>query len=343
MKKPGKQPASGPVSHGPKSKSRRKLLKLLGIGTGLSATPVFAGSTEEWEDSLFSTADLLNDKTELVLFRPQDLLELKMTFTGYKKSSDNKSLIKTAAPYLLLVEFHPQSLAEQAWEEAGGEEGQANLDASAKEDLNWNKKGQPQPMAMIITNPAAKTINPPAKTFISGKTRLVFDTKGKDNITLSPSVLLDWSSFQLVVNKRATCSPVFTAADINTAPYNNINIKAPQKVDVIKTEPVKTEPVKQPPANNNDPGRRITQPPATRDTLRRQVEVNRNIRAAGKDEAVQIQKNELPVAAVKQEDGLKANLAAFLNSNKPAPVGEMETAIDAPYRLFLSPNEFAAW
>ena len=339
MKKPGNQPASGHVSNGPQSKSRRKLLKLLGLGTGLSATPVLAGSTEEWADSLFSTADLLNDKTELVLFRPQDLLELKMTFTGYKKSSDNKSLIKTAAPYLLLVEFHPQSLAEQAWEEAGGEEGQANLDAAAKEDLNWDKKGQPQPIAMTIINPASKTINPPAKTFIAGKTRLVFDTKGKDNIALSPSALLDWSSYQQVVNKRATCTPVFTAADINANPYNNLNIKAPQKI-----EPVINEPVKQPPANNNNnPGRRITQPPATRDTLRRQVEVNRNIRAAGKDEAVQIQKNELPVAAVKQEDGLKANLSAFLNSNKPAPVGDMETAIEAPYRLFLSPNEFAAW
>jgi hypothetical protein len=343
MKKPGNQPASGPVSHGPQSKSRRKLLKLLGLSTGLSATPVLAGSTEEWADSLFSAADLLNDKTELILFRPQDLLELKMTFTGYKKSPDNKSLVKTAAPYLLLVEFHPQSLAEQAWEEAGGEEGQANLDQSAKDDLNWNKKGQPQPIAMTIINPGGKNITPPAKTFIAGKTRLVFDTKGKENIILSPSALLDWSNFQLVVNKRATCSPVFSAADINTAPYNNINIKAPQKVDVIKTEPVKTEPVSQPPVNNNNnPGRRIIQP-ATRDTLRRQVEVNRNIRAAGKDEAVQIQKNELPGAVVKQEDGLKANLSAFLNSNKPAPVGEMETAIEAPYRLFLSPNEFAAW
>lgn len=346
MKKPGSPTASGSISNGPQSKSRRKLLKLLGLGTGLSATPVFAGSTEEWADSLFSTADLLNDKTELVLFRPQDLLELKMTFTGYKKSPDNKSLIKTAAPYLLLVEFHPQSLAEQAWEEAGGEDGQANLDTAAKKDLKWNKPNEPVITSMIIgnpnINPGLKNIIPPAKTYISGKTRLVFDTKGKDNISLSPSALLDWSGFQLVVNKRATCSPVFSAADINTAPYNNINIKAPQKVDVIKTEPVKTEPVKQPPVNNNNPGRRIIQP-ATKDTLRRQVEVNRNIRAAGKDEATQIQKNELPVTVIKQDDGILANITAFLNSNKPAPVGDMETAIEVPYRLFLSPNQFAAW
>ncbi len=346
MKNSGQPPVSDKSANQPQNPIRRKLLKLLGLGTGIGAAPAIAGNTNDLADALFETAGFLSDKTVLILFRPQDLLELKLTFTGYKKSADNKSLVKTAGPFLLLVEFQPQSIAEQAWEETGGEEGQANLDESAKKDLKWNNPNEPVLTGMIIgnpnINPGIKSIIPPAKTYISGKTRLVFDTKGKDNIALSPSSLLDWSNFQMVVNKRATCTPVFSADDIRTPIYDNKNIIAPKNI-----EPVKTAPVTLPNNNNNNnpnPGRRITNPPVnSRDTLRRQVELNRNTRAAGRDEANTIAKNELPIAAIKTDEGLLANINAYLNSNKPAPIGENETSIEAPYRLFLSPNQFAAW
>jgi len=347
MKKTGQNQDQPTAAHTPQSKTRRKLLKLLGLGTGIGAAPAIAGNTNDLADALFETAGFLSDKTELVLFRPQDLLELKLTFTGYKKSPDNKSLIKTAGPFLLLVEFQPQSIAEQAWEETGGEEGQANLDEAAKKDLKWNNPNEPTLSAMIIgnpnINPGLKSIIPPAKTYISGKTRLVFDTKGKDSIALAPSALLDWSSFQMVVNKRATCTPVFSVEDIRTPIYDNKNILAPKNIEPIKKEPVNL-PNNNNNNNNNNPNRRIANPPVnSRDTLRRQVELNRNNRAAGKDEANTIAKNELPIAVIKNDAGLLANISAFLSSNKPAPIGENETSIEAPYRLFLSPNQYAAW
>ncbi|MBS1758566.1 MAG: hypothetical protein JST23_00480 [Bacteroidetes bacterium] len=357
MKKTDTKTVTGHSNNEPQSKTRRKLLKLLGLSTGLGATKAFAGNKEDLADSLFNTANLLNDKTELVIYRPQDMLELKMTFTGYKKSSDNKSLIKTSAPYLLFVEFQPQSIAEQAWEEGGGQDGQANFDIAAKKDLFWNKTSDSKfdlsKFIPFIQTGNTNTFSPPAKTYLSGKTRLVFDTRGKDNIALSPSGLLNWDGFQLVVNKRATCAPVFSASDINLPPFkrgsfdipNNLPpIQVPGKNDEpVKKEPIKIEPVKTNPNIKADQNIRIRTLPTNQDTIRRQVEINREIRRAGKDETLQIQKNELPAAAIKANDGIIANIGAFLNSNKPAPIGDDETSIEMPYRLFISPNQYAAW
>lgn len=355
MKKAETKNVSNQTHNGPQSNTRRKLLKLLGLGTGLGATKAFAGDKEDLADSLFSTASLLNDKTELIIYRPQDMLELKMTFTGYKKSSDNKSLVKTSAPYLLFVEFQPQSIAEQAWEEGGGQGGQANFDAAAKKDLLWNKTSDAKfdMTKFFPIGQAANTISTPAKTYLSEKTRLVFDTRGKDNIALSPSGLLNWDGFQLVVNKRATCAPVFSATDMSLPPYKRGSLEVPKTVPPIrvpgknnesdKRETEKNEPVRTNPVIKADQNIRIRTIPTKQDTIRRQVEVNREIRRAGKDETAQIQKNELPAAAIKTSDGIMANIGAFLNSNKPAPISNDETCIEMPYRLFISPNQYAAW
>ena len=82
------------------------------------------------------------------------------------------------------------------------------------------------------------------------------------------------------------------------------------------------------------------------DTLRRQVQLNRQVRGATKEEAKVIQQNELPVAAV-QTEAPASNIALALINLKfgktPRPIDESETAIEMPYRLFISPNQFAAW
>lgn len=322
------------------SKSRRNLLKLLGLTAGATTTKVFAGTgNESLADQFFEAARFFEEKVQLVIYRPQDLLELKLTYTGYKKSADNKTLIRSSSPNLLFVEFQPQSIAEQAWEEAGGEEGQADFDKSAKQDLQWNNPDTATPMFMIIGNPSninpgLKNIIPPAKTYLSGNTRLVFDTGNAASIPLTPSALLNWSAYRLVVNKRATCVPAFTIDDTRTPAY---------KKDQFKINPVINQPAN---PNNNQPIQiNNTTRPVVQDTVKRQAVLNRNMRAATKEEAKEIQKTEMPVTNINQpfSPGLVNAMATLVNSNKPYPVGEMETSIEVPYRLFLSPNQFAAW
>jgi hypothetical protein len=332
------------------SPARRKLLKLLGLTAGVSTGKVFAADKQDsLADKLFDTARFFEDKVQLTIYRPQDLLELRMTFTVYRKSADNKSLTKTSSPNLLFVEFHPQSVAEQAWEEAGGEDGQANFDNAAKKDLKWNNPNAPEFSAMIIgdpskINPGLKNIIPPAKTYLAGKTRLVFDTNAASTIQLTPSALLNWSGYKLIVNKRATCVPIFTADEIKAPPFSKgqvlINPKITEQVkpDINNNRP--QQPVLQ--RNNNQP---VQQRVPTQDTARRQAQVSRDMRAATKDEAVQIQKNELPITEIKPalNTGLVNAMATLTGSNKPQPIGENETSIEVPYRLFLSPNQYAAW
>jgi hypothetical protein len=339
-----KQPSAGP-----KSKSRRTLLKFLGLGSSLKLTSAIAGTNKEWADSFFQNAAILNDTIELIIYRPQDLLELKMTLTGYRKSDDNKSLIKTSSPNLLLVEFHPQSIAEQAWEETGGEGGQANFDNVAKKDLKWNNPNAPESSDMIIgdisnINPGLKNIIPPAKTYLSGTTRLVFDTSNMSTILLTPSGLLNWTGFKPIINKRASCIPVFTADEMNTPPFKNgqllikPEINEQTKPDIYNKSSQKVQLQR----NNRQSveGRNNIQ-----DTVRLQPQISRDMRAATKDEALQIQQRELPKTEIKttiNKDGLNA-FANLTGSNKPQPINEYETSIEFPYRLFLSPNQYAVW
>ncbi|HEX2629579.1 MAG TPA: hypothetical protein VHM26_11215, partial [Chitinophagaceae bacterium] len=331
---PGSSQADNTASNQPIDKSRRLLLKMMGIGAGVTASKITAANDIAGE--LIQASKYLIGGINITLYRPQDLLELDITISGFTRSADYKSLTRSGSPTYMRVEFAPQSIQEQAYLEGS-------------------------------------TPSFPAKTFLSGKSRLVFEIPSSiTSIPLTAKGLLDWDKFRLVVNKRAQTSVVFSVQD-NIGNYNNILLK---DVQVIGTQPINTntqpvnndrrviQPVNnnnrvldQPvdrkpvdgsntrPLNNTRPIIRGQQPQTnSRDTARRQVQVNREMRGATRDEQKVISAREMPVDA---KAATNSNIVGALINLKmgktPRPVDEDETAIEFPYRIFISPNQYAAW
>ncbi len=330
----------------PTQKSRRLFLKMMGIGAGLSAGKLYSNNSGDIDADLKRAAHYFADRVELTLFRPQDMLELNLQYIGYRKAADGKSLQRTGTPNLLIVTFPPQSIAEQAYEESGGEGGQANFDAVAIDALNKEKNDNNTSNAKPLQS---ETITQAAKTYISGNSRLVFSIpSSKQQIDLNAATLLNWSDYTIEVNNRATCAPVYSVKDdlpvyINVLDLDKITI--PRTINEQNNQPVAAN------ANNNqisNAGIKIIRNPAINaDTLQRQVQLNQQMRGATKEEAKIIQQRTLPAAATSNQREAESNIAAAIANLKfgktPRPIDETETSIEMPYRLFLSPNQYAAW
>ncbi|HLX66133.1 MAG TPA: hypothetical protein VKR41_04030, partial [Puia sp.] len=207
--------------------SRRSFLRAIGWGTampigralarGKSGIPEHDRSAGELSRVLLETSRFFDDQVNLSLYRYQDLLQIDMTFSGFKLSGDGKSLVRSSTSALVAVYFQPQHLAEQAYREAGGGGGTANFDAEAETALQ--ESGVPNdPLSL------------PAVTYASDRSRLVFDIPASiSSIPLTTDALLNWGQLTPVINPRATAKailPVFTNKD-NVADYLNVLAAAP--------------------------------------------------------------------------------------------------------------------
>jgi hypothetical protein len=345
---PGSSAADHSASNQPMDKSRRLLLKMMGLGAGVTASTIAGANGNDIAGELIQASKFLINGVNITLYRPQDLLELDIAISGFTRSADFKSLTRSASPSYMRIEFAPQSIAEQAYEEG--------------------------------SSPSF-----PAKTFLSGKSRLVFEIPASiTTIPLTTKGLLDWDKFKPVINKRAQSAVQFTVQD-NIGNYNNILLKdvqvigtqpintntippvnnnnQPVKIDdkrpVITTQPVNTRPVNDQPVNNRrvlaDPPVNNTRPlnntrpvireqqpvQNRRDTVK-QVQSNREIRGATRDEMKVITAREVPVKAETNPNIVGALLNLKVGKT-PRPVDDDETAIEFPYRMYISPNQYAAW
>lgn len=334
--KTGAQPNPTTAANQPGSSSRRQLLKWLGLGAAaIPGASVLAKDGEDLSDIILSAAAFVNDKVEISLHRPQDLLELELVFTGYQKATDGKSLTRTASPNLLIVTFPPQSITEQAFLESGGNEGGANFDSQAG--------------AALKDKPSLPNNEPvyPAKTYLSGTSRLVFEIPASvTNIPLTAKALLDWDRYKLVVNKRAQVNQLFTIEDAKVPDYNkplgnNPNLSLPKNIEIKTSENNNNNQRQNPQPNNNLPVRIIRngQP----DTLQRRVNVNRELRGATKDEEKAIVRREAPRDVAANPVAITPALVNLTMGKTPRPVAETETCIEMPFRLYISPNQTAAW
>ncbi len=339
-----------PTSEQPKDKSRRLLLKMMGLGAGLGAGKGLAASGA----TLDAASLFINDSVRVTLYRPEDLLQLDLNFVGFQKSADNRSLTATSNPRFLVVVFQPQSIAEQAYEEKGGGENGYDFDSKAVSALNAiNGQGKE-------SVPGNGGLQLPAKSYLSGNSRLVFEIPGNiSSIPLTAKDLLGWDRFRPLVNNRAAAPniiPVFNAQD-NVGDFNNILIKDVKMNDIKANDlpvnpPVKNEqPINRQPVQNpsnqqirtlNQPNMRVNNVPA--DTVR-QLQVNRELRGATKDEQQAIQRREAPRDAMvtQQDKGIIGAISNLRYGKTPRPVDESETCIEMPYRLYISPNQYGAW
>src|SRR5688500_8612871 len=107
---PGSQPAANTEvsADQPMDKSRRLLLKMMGLGAGVSATHLAGATNKDLATGLIKASDFLISGVNITLFRPQDLLELDITVGGFTRSSD-KTLTRIGSPSYLVVKLQPQS------------------------------------------------------------------------------------------------------------------------------------------------------------------------------------------------------------------------------------------
>ena len=167
----------------------------------------------------------------------------------------------------------------------------------------WNETATPQ------GTPVMEPPTIPGRILIGGESRLVFQIPSSvSNIKLDVNELLDWDKYEPVVNDRAR-QP---ARRITVLPRNNnqrIN-SIQQKLNTTKFNP------------------------------RTSV-----VRGMTKDEKLQVNSiliadklNSRADAIVNVRDNFKA-----LSNDPVGPLGELETSLEVPLRLYLSPTKIAGW
>ncbi|MGA7811281.1 hypothetical protein [Bradyrhizobium sp.] len=176
------------------------------------------------------------DHASLRVKRSTDLLDLTYGFRHYAlrvegseakisrlvpkprpgKRSDSPSLGHGSDKPLLIVNFEPQYLFEEAFAPAD------------------NSKSAPLPGVRIsIDNPSAPAL---ARTRISGKSRIVFSDTTQDSqgeALLSISYLTDWSNLATVVNKRALPRTATLEDQLKTAGINRLTTRADAKEMIV--------------------------------------------------------------------------------------------------------------
>ena len=330
-------PATISVIDKPKSKSRRLLLKLIGVGAAINSGKLFGQQTTCPENAEWLIQQSLNlqDSVTMLVYRPLDLLFLELVYVNFEKNTNNAITKKTSGPSYLVVNFQPQSIAEEAFLESPGEIAKYESDNSIK---NGNLPYAP-------------------KAYISGTSRLVYEIPPSiKSIGLTAAGLLDWSAYSLRVNKRASAPNRLIRWDpnddkpIQIKPIRDI-IK---QIDTAKTKPVlrkiidiikpanpqkNEEPVKQEQSRSEQIIRSTP-----RDTIiTRTVNMNQANRVATKNEQEQIAVTQLPSKEISRqqqqnEGGIAAYYQNITQGKSPMPLDPLETSIEVPWRLFLSPS-----
>jgi hypothetical protein len=293
--------------------SRRQLLKLLAVTTGAATTGKNATAVEAWED----LASQLSESVTLHVSRAEDMLELELKYIGFRRSPDGQSLRKTSSPALLIVSFEPQSLAEEAFEEAAAP-GEAQIENRTDEQLRGRDPAS-------ITN---KSLQFPARTMLAGRSRLVFAIPTSINsLPLTAEGLLNWDRFTPVVNKRAASPrtpPLFNLSDASDL-YQQIT--PPSGGPSLPT----TGPM---------PKKTVATPSlpsiSTKADPSRKAQLNQQLRSASRSEEETIRRQLAPEMSTSGSPDLRLG-------KTPRPVHPEETCIEMPWRLFLSPNPYSKW
>ncbi len=327
----GNQSASGPSSP-----SRRLLLKLLGLGAAMQGGNALGQIRTCPEDAnwLITTAGNYLDAINLVIYRPQDMLRLELTFINFELTSNAVPGLRrrsSGAAYLV-VNFQPQSLAEEAYPET---------DDAIK----------------------AGKITHGAQSYLSGASRLVYEIPSSiQQIALTAEELLNWERFSIRVNKRAFAPNLLKWTLDDDKPVqqvkpvlpngNNIHIQVDsthvqQRNPVLRQtepqQPVNQRQVTQPVQQQGNRPIRILQTTPKDSTVTRRVNANQANRVATKDEQQQMVITQLPKDEVVRqtqlnEGGIVASFQNITQGKTPRPPDYLETSIEMPWRLMLSPS-----
>jgi len=245
------------------------------------------------------------------VIRPHDMLVLKFEFRNLSLNTtgDAPQLVRdnSEQPAYIIVHFPPQHIAEQAFFEVDKK--------LPVKDAYRPPEVDPDPDA---DKPGGDPLRPPPiHARLSGPSRLVFEVPEEvQKIDYTLQALLNWTNYKLSVAPTAL-----------PPPPPPTRFKQFRQRDSLEFRPLQPEAKALPSANNPGPASQvmlaattITRPPAT---ARGQ--------ATTRQPGVMIRPELVTPGLLK---------AALLVIREPKAT---ETAIEAPYRLIISPSELAGW
>jgi hypothetical protein len=235
--------------------------------------------------------------------RPEDLLVLSFEFVNLGIQGTNLVPTKTTESSYIIVHFQPQSITEQAFYENAG----------LSQPTTDPEKSRNEANPGAVENPTS----PPVKSRISGPSRLAFLVpKEITQIPYNLKSLLDWTKYRPSV--AATAKP----------PDEPLKLANPEIVDRLKIPTLLVPLIK-------SQETRVQSMALVSPSL---ININRSVYTAlpvlNIDKTAIVQ----PVAAV----SLAEMEAMFIldTINKPLSI---QTAIEMPYRLILSPHVSSGW
>jgi hypothetical protein len=276
------------------------------------------------------------DNPSVELIRPDDLVVQRFEFVNmaFRGEGPDRVLTTTSGTPYMIVWHQPQNIGEEAFYEHA-----PNLDLS---DAN--------PKDPDLSNNVDKTLPypPPVKARYSGPSRVVYKVPPGSTIPYRLEDLLEaCRTFEMSVAPSALPPPVQAAG------FHFIGAIAPSvAVPVIdQMRDVRRTP-RQPNETNWDFVSRLAESPALRGAVsvtegiktvpppgEQRMEAAQLIRA---QRDITVSRNSMITADAVQPLSEIAQITTLL-APKPAPPGPYDTAIEAPYRLIVSPNRLNGW
>ena len=256
-------------------------------------------------------------KFEVSVLRPEDMLKLDFRFINLKLKDEKLLVLDKMKTAYMVVEFPPQNIAEEAFFEADND--------------NFPIKDDDDPDYDPTDSKSSETPYYPCKSRISENSRLVFIVPKDAEIDYSTEGLLEaCSKYDLKVAPTAPPPLMFLMTDVKVHDLL-------QRVDMLKYIDQETITLKKADAKMSGEDLHLTSGDGN----------SMNAEIAQKWSARTTMKKYLPQV---YDDEIRLQIAklfweATFQVMKPKlkkPTG-LETSIEAPFRLIISPNKYAAW
>lgn len=277
-----------------------------------------ADKTEEFNISI-SPGDFIEiPKTfNVEVLRPEDMLQLDFKFINLKIQDGKLVLDNSEKPAYIVVGFPPQNIAEEAF----FEEDNDNFPIIDDEDPDYDS----------TNSKSSETPKIPAQTRLSQPSRLVFIVPKDAEIVYSSEGLLEACS-KYELNLAPTALPPLFLHSRKIAPS-----QLSKRINILEGINFDNFNLKRSSTTSNS---------VSSDKLN-QIDTQNSGKSAKEWIARSSLKKYLPHV---YDEGIRKQIAknywevalAKLPPQLRKPTG-IETSIEAPYRLILSPNRFAAW
>lgn len=264
---------------------------------------------------------------EVTVLRPEDMLKLDFTFFNLKVQDGKLVHSNSKKPAYIVVEFPPQNIAEEAFFEAD-----KRFPITNDKDPNYDSKCDPNSSDYDPGyEKTSEAPHVPANSRISGPSRLVFKVPKDAEITYTVEGLLEaCSKYELKVAPTALPPLIFLTSAIE--PSHLI-----KRVSMLEHMGLRNLTLMH--SGTAEPGNTMV-------NLSRENALTSEARAQEWIARSTLIKH-LPQA---YDSEVRKQIAKLYYELKFIPIPPelreptgIETSIEAPYRLILSPNCFAAW